>query len=195
MHSVRSSKYCDTFLQQPITIYWLLLTWQMYIHIVKSNCAKNETKVLNSAHIEGKAKSESKHGQNSMYSEGASGSSIWHCANSAGYWHFHIVRIWGSLCDSLYGGCVLLLSQLLTNLAAMFAHFCDSPSRYGSCLSVVKCAKSSWILVIWGKKVSPMSWYMSQVVRKCSSVSTSFCVQWGQILSSLGRWFCLYRPV
>ena len=53
---------------------------------------------------------------------------------------------------SLYGGCipldVLLLLQQLTNLAAVFAHCCTSPSRYGSFLSLVIFPKSFWVLVI-----------------------------------------------
>ena len=96
---------------------------------------------------------------------------------------------------SLYGGCVpfdiLLLSQQLTNLAAVIAHCCTSPSRYGSFLSLVMFSKSLWVVVICGKYVSLMSWYSGQTVRKCSLVSTSFCVQWMHSLSSLGMQVCL----
>ena len=99
----------------------------------------------------------------------------------------------------LYGGSVpfdlLLESQQFTNLATMFAHFCTSPSRYGSLLSLVMFSKSCWMFVMWGKYVSLMSWYSGQVVKKCSSVSTSFCVQWLHSLSSLGSQVCLWRPL
>ena len=93
------------------------------------------------------------------------------------------------------GGCVpldiLLLSQQLTNLAAVIAHCCTSPSRNGSFLSLVMFSKSPCVFVICGKYKSLMSWYNGQVVRKCSSVSTSFCEQWVHSLSSLGIQVCL----
>ena len=80
--------------------------------------------------------------------------------------------------DSLYGGSVpldiLLESQQFTNLAAVFAQCGTSPSRYGSLLTFVMFSKPSWMFVMWGKYVALMSWYSGQVVKKCSSVSTSF---------------------
>ena len=88
----------------------------------------------------------------------------------------------------------LLLSQQFTNLAAVFAHSCLSPSRNGSFSSLVIFTNSLWVCVNCGKYVSLMSWYSGQVVRKCSSVSTTFCVQWVHSLSSLGRGVCLWRP-
>ena len=97
-----------------------------------------------------------------------------------------------------HGGCSpfssLLLSQQFTNLAAVFAHCCISPSRYGSFLSLVMSTNSLWVCVNCGKYVSLMSWYRGQVVRKCSSVSTTFSVQWVHSLSSLGSGVCLWRP-
>ena len=72
----------------------------------------------------------------------------------------------------------LLLSQQFTNLAAVFAHCCLSPSRNGCFLSFVIFTNSRWVCVNCGKYVPLMSWYSGQVVRKCSSVSTTFSVQW-----------------
>ena len=54
-----------------------------------------------------------------------------------------------------HGGCSpfssLLLSQQFTNLAAVFAHCCISPSRYGSFLSLVMSTNSLWVCVNCGK--------------------------------------------
>ena len=61
-------------------------------------------------------------------------------------------------------------------------------------ITVVMFSKSLCVVVICGKYVSLMSWYSGQVVRKCNSVSTSFCVQWVHSLSSLGIQVCLWRP-
>jgi len=101
--------------------------------------------------------------------------------------------------DNLYGGCipldVLFLSQQLTNLAAVFAHSCTSPSRYGRFWLFDKLSKLFWVFEICGKYVSLMSWYRWQVVKKCSSVSTSCWVQWVQSLSSLGSQVCRWRPL
>ena len=88
----------------------------------------------------------------------------------------------------------LLLSQQFTNVAAVFAHCCISPSRNGSFSSLVMFTNSLWVCTNCGRYVSLMSWYSGQVVRKCSSVSTAFCVQWVHSLSSLGRGVCLWRP-
>ena len=63
----------------------------------------------------------------------------------------------------------LLLSQQLTNLAAVFGQCCIAPSRYGSYLSLVMLSNSHWVYVISGKFVSLISWYRGQVVGKCSS--------------------------
>ena len=55
--------------------------------------------------------------------------------------------------------------------------------------------KSLRAFVIHGKCVFLMSWYDWREVRKCSSVSSVFCVQfWEHSLSSLGSQVCLWRP-
>ena len=49
--------------------------------------------------------------------------------------------------------------------------------------------------LFWQIKCHDMSYvYSGQMVRKCSSVSTSFCVQWVHSLSSLGMQVRLCRP-
>jgi hypothetical protein len=55
-------------------------------------------------------------------------------------------------------------------------------------------SNSLWICVIWGKYVSLIWSYIWQEVRKCSSVSTSFCGQCAHSLSSLESHVCLRRP-
>ena len=52
-----------------------------------------------------------------------------------------------------------------------------SPSRYGSLSKSGLFSNSLWIWVIWGKYMSLIWSYSGQEVRKCSSVSISFCGQ------------------
>ena len=90
--------------------------------------------------------------------------------------------IYNSVCSSLVA---LFLRQQVTNLAAVMAHCGISPSRYGSLLKSGLFLNSNMSL-IWS--------YIWQEVRKCSSVSTSFCGQCAHSLSSLESQVCLYRP-
>ena len=99
--------------------------------------------------------------------------------------------IYNGVCSSLVA---LFLWQQVTNLAAVMAHCGISPSRYGSFSKLDMFSNSLWICVIWGKYVSLIWSYIGQEVRKCSSVSTSFCGQWAHSLSSLESHVCLRRP-
>ena len=83
----------------------------------------------------------------------------------------------------------LFLWQQVTDLAAVMAVMAH---RYLSKLGLF--SNSLWICVIWGKYVSLIWSYIGQEVRKCSSVSTSFCGQWVHSLSSLESHVCLRRP-
>jgi hypothetical protein len=97
--------------------------------------------------------------------------------------------IFNGVCSSLVA---LFLRQQVTNLAAVIVHCGMSPSRYGS-LSKLDFFQILWVYVIWGKYASLWS-YIWQEVRKCSSVSTSFCEQCAHSLSSLERQVYLLRP-
>ena len=99
--------------------------------------------------------------------------------------------IYNGVCSSLVA---LFLWQQVTNLAAVMAHCCISPIRYGSLSKLDLFSNSLWICVIWGKYVSLIWSYIWQEVRKCSSVSTSFCGQCAHSLSSLESQVCLRRP-
>ena len=99
--------------------------------------------------------------------------------------------------ESFYGEFeVLLSSQQVTNLAAVMARCCISPNRYVSLLASGMSLKSLHAFVNRGKCLFLMSSYDWQEVRKCSSVSSWFCVQWEHSLSSLGSQVCLWlwRP-
>ena len=99
--------------------------------------------------------------------------------------------IYNGVCSSL----VALFSwQQVTNLAAVMAHCGISPSRYGSFSKLDMFSNSLWICVIWGKYVSLIWSYIGQEVRKCSSVSTSFCGQCAHNLSSLESQVSLRQP-
>ena len=90
-------------------------------------------------------------------------------------------------------GWPFLVGQV-TNLAAVMAHCGISPSRYGSLSKLGLFSNSLWICVIWGIYVSLIWSYIWQEVRKCSSVSTSFCGQCAHSLSSLESQVCLWQP-
>ena len=92
----------------------------------------------------------------------------------------------GGVCSSLFA---LFLWQQVTNLAAVMAHCAIPPSRYGSLSKLGLFSNYWWICESWGKYVSLIWSYIWQEVRKCSSVSTSFCGQ-----SSLESQVCLRRP-
>ena len=96
--------------------------------------------------------------------------------------------IYIGVCSSPFA---LFLWQQVTNLAAVMAHCVISPSRYGSLSKLGLFSNSLWICVIWGKYVSLIWLCIWQEVRKCSSVSTSFC---GHSLSSLESQVCLRWP-
>ena len=59
------------------------------------------------------------------------------------------------------------------------------PVDMGVDQNVIFFTYSLCVCVIWGKYVSLIWSYIWQEVRKCSSVSTSFCGQWEHSLSSL----------
>ena len=86
------------------------------------------------------------------------------------------------------------LGQQVTNIAAVMAHCSISPNRYGSLSKLGLFSNSLWVCVIRGKYVSLIWSYIGQEVRKCSSVSTSFCGPCAHSLSSLESQVCLRRP-
>ena len=99
--------------------------------------------------------------------------------------------IYNGVCSSLVA---LFLWQQVTNLAAAMGHCDISPSRYGSLSKLGLYSNSLWICVIWGKYVSLIRSYIRQEVRKCSSVSISFCGQCAHSLPSLESQVCLRQP-
>ena len=92
-------------------------------------------------------------------------------------------------CKALYNGVcsslvAIFLWQQVTNIAAVLAHCGISPNRYGSLSKWGLFSNSLRVCVIWGKCLSLIWSYIWQEVRKCSSVSTSFCGQCAHGLSS-----------
>ena len=78
-----------------------------------------------------------------------------------------------------------------SQILLLWWHTWISPSRYGSLSILGLFLIFLWICVIWGKYVSLIWSYIWQEVRKCSSVSTSFCGQCAHSLSSLESQICL----
>ena len=72
-------------------------------------------------------------------------------------------------------GSLRSFSHQVMDLAAVMAHCCISPYRYGSLLASGVFLKSSHGCVVRGKFVFLMSRLDWQKVRKCSSVSSWFC--------------------
>jgi hypothetical protein len=91
--------------------------------------------------------------------------------------------LYNGVCSSLVA---LFLWQQVTNLSAVMTHCGISPSGYGSLSKLDLFWNYLWVYVIWGKYVSLIWSYIWQEVRKCSSVSSSFCVA---VCSA-----CLQRP-
>ena len=91
--------------------------------------------------------------------------------------------IYNGVCSSLV---VFFLWQQVTNVAAVMEHCDISPSmgEYQNwvCFQVL-CGSEENMSLVWS--------YIWQEVRKCSSVSTSFCGQCAHCLSSLESQVCL----
>jgi hypothetical protein len=82
----------------------------------------------------------------------------------------------------------LFLWQQVTHLAAVMHTVLFHPVDMGVYQNWI-CFRN--LCVIWGKYVSLIWSYIWQEVRKCDSVSTSFCGQWAHRLSSLESQVCL----
>src|SRR4029434_4729334 len=78
--------------------------------------------------------------------------------------------------------------------AARTRHSSFSPVRYESLSSLLASRNSGRTSPIFLKQFCLMSSYFVHCVRKCSSVSTVPCSQWGHSLFSLGSQVCLCLP-
>ena len=81
-----------------------------------------------------------------------------------------------------------------SHMLMLWLHTGISHIRYGSLSELDLFSNSLWVCVIWRKYVSLIWSYIWQQVRKCSSVSTSFCGQWAHSLSSLESQICQRQP-
>ena len=102
----------------------------------------------------------------------------------------------GCIYNGVHSSLVALFLWLqVTNIAVVMAHCGYTPIRYGTLSELGLFSDSLWVCVIWGKYVSLIWSYIWQEVRKCSSVSTSFCGQCAHSLTSLESQVCLQRPL